>query len=1039
MSGPTEGGFPGSAGGGGGFPRIISSSGPAGVFGGFSAVGSRTATCGRAGAPGELSRAESFRPPPPLLADFSPFPGDGEAGCLRHGAGPRPPRTVRRRFSRLVFVGLALCSIAAPAPAEVLVSNAGQTSSPGEAIGQDAQAFTTGTHSAGYLLTSIVLKGNFPGYGVGTVTLHSGSRTGMQVATFNASVGSNDDLVLTPTTTVTLSASTTYVIVAANDFNPRDSSTLWRFTSSDNEDASSATGWSIANDSEYYRESLFFTGWDMSTSSYQFTVNGTAVNNPPEFTATTLTRSIAENAAAGADVGAVIPAATDSDTLVYRMEGTDADSFTFDPSTRQIQTKAGVTYDHETKPSYTVIIKADDNRGGTDTVTVTITVTDVDEPPSAPAAPSVSATSGSTTRLDVTWSAPANTGPAITDYDLQYRAGASGAFTDGPQNVAGTSATIPDLAAGTSYQVQVRATNAEGDSDWSPVGTGNTNTPANNAPEFPATTLTRSLAEDTAANANVGGPIPVATDADGDPLTYSMEGADADSFTFDPSTRQIRTKAGVTYDFETKPSYTVIIKASDGTVSSVIAVTINLTATIPDDDMQAPTPEASPTALTGRKAWLARSGRTTAGHAAEAIGERLSAAPAMGAKLDLGGAATESALLAGALQALSGEAAPDARQVLANSSFVLPLAAGGAHGWTAWGRGAYTEFDGEEGELKLDGEVWTGTVGVDWKHGRWRLGLALSHSEGDGEVRADEGEQHDLESKSTGVHPYARWQMRDGLSAWGMLGWAEGELESRRNGTTSETDTEMRMAAFGLQGSLGTFQAAHGEFDLTLKSDVLAMRVEADEDAELSEVEADAQRVRVLLEGSGHCPLESGGTLWPTLEAGLRWDEGDAETGLGAEVGAGLRYADASGRLSAELTARGLLAHEENDYEEWGVGGSLVLAPDAAGRGLSLRLGSSFGAAGRETDGLWSPPDLAGRASEEEPVSGGRFEAELGYGLNGPAGRGTLTSHVGYERDGSATRWRLGTRLEIGEDLQLRLEGVHGDEPSLGMQGALRW
>ncbi len=561
----------------------------------------------------------------------------------------------------------------------------------------------------------------------------------------------------------------------------------------------------------------------------------------------------------------------------------------------------------------------------------------------------------------------------------------------------------------------------------------------NNAPNFPAATLTHSLAEDAAADTNVGDPIPAATDADGDPLTYSMEGADADSFTFDPSTRQIRTKAGVTYDFETKPSYTVIIKASDGTVSSVIAVTINLTATIPDDDMQAPTPEASPTALTGRKAWLARSGRTTAGHAAEAIGERLSAAPAMGAKLDLGGAATESALLAGALQALSGEAAPDARQVLANSSFVLPLAAGGAHGWTAWGRGAYTEFDGEEGELKLDGEVWTGTVGVDWKRGRWRMGLALSHSEGDGEVRADEGEQHDLESKSTGVHPYAHWQMRDGLSAWGMLGWAEGELESRRNGTTSETDTEMRMAAFGLQGSLGTYQAAHGEFDLTLKSDVLAMRVEADEDADLSEVEADAQRVRVLLEGSGHCPLESGGTLWPTLEAGLRWDEGDAETGLGAEVGAGLRFADASGRLSAELTARGLLAHEENDYDEWSVGGSLVLAPDAAGRGLSLRLGSSFGAAGRETDGLWSPPDLAGRAPEEEPVSGGRFEAELGYGLNGPGGRGTLTSHVGYERDGSATRWRLGARLEIGEDLQLNLEGVHGDEPSLGMQGALRW
>ena len=47
-------------------------------------------------------------------------------------------------------------------------------------------------------------------------------------------------------------------------------------------------------------------------------------------------------------------------------------------------------------------------------------------PPGRPAAPSVSATAGSGTSLDVTWAAPSNTGPAITSYDLQYRQGTSG-------------------------------------------------------------------------------------------------------------------------------------------------------------------------------------------------------------------------------------------------------------------------------------------------------------------------------------------------------------------------------------------------------------------------------------------------------------------------------------------------------------------------------------------------------------------------------------------------------------------------------------
>ena len=69
-------------------------------------------------------------------------------------------------------------------------------------------------------------------------------------------------------------------------------------------------------------------------------------------------------------------------------------------------------------------------------------------------------------------------------YDLQYRAGSSGSFTDGPQDVTGTSTAIASLSPGTSYQVQVRATNDEGDSGWSGSGSGSTSatTPTNNVP-----------------------------------------------------------------------------------------------------------------------------------------------------------------------------------------------------------------------------------------------------------------------------------------------------------------------------------------------------------------------------------------------------------------------------------------------------------------------------------------------------------------------------------------------------------------------------
>ena len=206
-------------------------------------------------------------------------------------------------------------------------------------------------------------------------------------------------------------------------------------------------------------------------------------NNPPAFSADTAARSVAENTAAGQNVGAALTATdADSDTLTYTLEGTDAASFDIVSGSGQIRTRTGVTYNHEAKSTHTVVVKADDGKGGTDTVTVTITVTDVDEPPGQPAAPTVSATAGSTTSLDVTWTAPTNTGPAIASYDLQYRAGTSGNFTNGPQNVTGTSAAIGSLAADTSYEVQVRATNAEGDGDWSVAGTGRTTASVPGAP-----------------------------------------------------------------------------------------------------------------------------------------------------------------------------------------------------------------------------------------------------------------------------------------------------------------------------------------------------------------------------------------------------------------------------------------------------------------------------------------------------------------------------------------------------------------------------
>ena len=104
-------------------------------------------------------------------------------------------------------------------------------------------------------------------------------------------------------------------------------------------------------------------------------------NVAPEFASATTSRTVAENTAAGMDIGNPV-AANDAngDTLAYTLRGTDAASFDIDSGTGQITVGTGTTLDFEaTQNTYMVIVTATDPDSVSDMVTVTITVTNMDE------------------------------------------------------------------------------------------------------------------------------------------------------------------------------------------------------------------------------------------------------------------------------------------------------------------------------------------------------------------------------------------------------------------------------------------------------------------------------------------------------------------------------------------------------------------------------------------------------------------------------------------------------------------------------------
>ena len=112
----------------------------------------------------------------------------------------------------------------------------------------------------------------------------------------------------------------------------------------------------------------------------------TPANNAPEFAAATDTREVAENTAAGENIGGPVTA-TDADvgdTLTYTLGGADMASFDIDPATGQLMTKAALDFeapaDTDTDNAYEVTVTASDGNTAADaTIAVTITVTDLAE------------------------------------------------------------------------------------------------------------------------------------------------------------------------------------------------------------------------------------------------------------------------------------------------------------------------------------------------------------------------------------------------------------------------------------------------------------------------------------------------------------------------------------------------------------------------------------------------------------------------------------------------------------------------------------
>ena len=313
---------------------------------------------------------------------------------------------------------------------------------------------------------------------------------------------------------------------------------------------------------------------DMAT----VTINVTDMNEAPMFAAGMDTRSVAENTAAGENVGDPVMAMDEDegDTLTYALGGDDAASFAFDEATGQISVGEGTELDFESDmTTYTVTVTATDSSGLSNMVTVTINVTNVNDhmPMFADdmAEFSVAENAAAGTDVGMVTATDADDDSLMYSDDSMY-------FDVDPE----TGQIMVAEGAMLDYEMEdmhtVTVTASDGESSDSIMVTIMV-TDMNEAPMFDFDLDEKSVAENTAAGENVGDPVMAMDEDEGDTLTYALGGDDAASFAIDAATGQIMVGEGTELDFESEmTTYTVTVTATDsGDLTAMAYVAISVT------------------------------------------------------------------------------------------------------------------------------------------------------------------------------------------------------------------------------------------------------------------------------------------------------------------------------------------------------------------------------------------------------------------------------------------------------------------------------
>ncbi|WP_425155493.1 Ig-like domain-containing protein [Candidatus Palauibacter sp.] len=348
-----------------------------------------------------------------------------------------------------------------------------------------------------------------------------------------------------------------------------------------------------------------------------------------------------------------------------------------------------------------------------------------------------------------------------------------------------------------------------------------------------------------------------------------------------------------------------------------------------------------------------------------------------------------------------------------------------------WGQGDVQRFDGDLARLGMNyrGGLDAGHVGLDL-HASERMlaGLSFMRSWGNLDYN-DDGVDGVLGSTLNTVHPYLYWQPNERVSLWGIGGWGRGQVDVTEPGRIHDFEAGFRMFAGGVRAAL----RRRGNTEWGLRADAFTAELETDAVEDIAGVSGEAHRGRLMLDWVHDGALSAGRSLSVKVEAGGRFDQGDADAGAGVETGLRLGYLDANNGLDVALHGRVLVVHE-SDYRDWGVGVQASWDPGEKQRGFGVSVTSSWGRDGGGRTTLWDNADAVTHPAGMGALGLGsqyRLESEVAYaGAKAPGLPVLLAPYSRLRWTGQGrelavgTAWSLAARPQFALPATFELEGV---------------